>query len=630
MPVPRARPRRGRHPTRFPRPPSRRSSASSPCLHAPPAPSTAATARITRFVTVDASALLMGLSDEQTEAVLSPAAPLCILAGPGSGKTKVLTRRIAWRIATDEIQASHVLALTFTRKAAMELRSRLASLGVRDRPTVGTFHAVAYASLRRRWADSGIIGPTLVDDPVRILTKVLGEDRRHGNLPRLAQEVAAEISWAKTRGIKPANYCEHSRARSTTIPSDQVASYFAGYEQHKKRRKLIDVDDLVSLCSGAIEADRAFGAAQRWRYRHLFVDEVQDLNPAQWRLLDAWRGTSSDLCVVGDMDQAIYAWNGAAPELLSTFAETLPSDSVITLRDNWRCTPQIAELAEVVLHRGGTTPPSFAVPRRAEGPAPLLAAYEDPDQEVAEIARAIRTAHLSGRRYRDIAILARTNAQLAPLAAGLKSAGIPCGQHALSTLARRPEVRGLLGQLSASKPGGRFTSWCDEWEELVTQDPDAIPPEDAATLAQAAREHAEADPWATPESFAKSLSSPSDHPRKRADAVQLLSFHRSKGLQWPMVFLVGLEDGVCPLRGSGGRQALEEERRLLYVAITRAQDELHCSWVKRRGPRSPLRSRSPFLEGIDEIVARSTALAPLPDALDYIASARALLGQVSE
>jgi len=265
--------------------------------------------------------LLDGLTDAQRAAVTCDGAPLCILAGAGSGKTRVLTTRIAWRVATGSADARHVLALTFTRKAAGELRRRLGGLGVRDGVAAGTFHAIAYAQLRRRWADQGVQAPTLLERKAGLLARLAGP-RSTGDAAVQPADLAAEIEWAKARLIAPAQYeaAALGAGRTPPIPTPSMATLYERYEQEKRSRGLVDFDDLLVRCVEAMHADAEMAAAVRWQHRHLFVDEFQDVNPAQAALLAAWRGSSSDLCVVGDPNQAIYAWNGAEPSFLVDFA----------------------------------------------------------------------------------------------------------------------------------------------------------------------------------------------------------------------------------------------------------------------------------------------------------------------
>ena len=286
----------------------------------------------------------------------SEAAPLCILASAGAGKTRVLTRRIAYRAPTGDAEPRHTLALTFTRKAAGELQQRLRQLGLREQVCAGTFHALAAAQLHRWWADRGQRPPALLGPQVPAAGAAGGEPagagrrsrRRPGRPHRVGQGAAASPRSVRVRrpggGSGPAPLVSAPGA---------VASLYARYEDEKVRRGLVDFDDLLAGCADAIDTDPVFAAAQRWRWRHLFVDEFQDLNPLQHRLLLAWLGTSTDLCVVGDPHQAVYGWNGADPDLLSQVATRWPSTEVVYLDDNHRCTPQIVAAGAAVLGPAG-------------------------------------------------------------------------------------------------------------------------------------------------------------------------------------------------------------------------------------------------------------------------------------
>src|SRR4051812_38936647 len=303
---------------------------------------------------MDADALLEGLTEAQAAAVTSDGAPLVILAGAGSGKTRVLTRRIAWRAATGSADPRHVLALTFTRKAAGELRHRLGALGVRDGVAAGTFHAVAYAQLRQRWADAGQHAPTLLDRKAGFLNRLLGP-RSERDAAVQTIDLAAEIEWAKARMVGPEQYeaAALHAGRTPPITPSAMASLYERYETEKHRRGVVDFDDLLLRCVGALRDDTAFAAAQRWRFRHVFVDEYQDVNPTQAALLAGWRGDGNDLCVVGDPNQAIYSWNGADPAYLSDFTVREPGATVVRLDDNFRSTPQVLATAAAVLAGGG-------------------------------------------------------------------------------------------------------------------------------------------------------------------------------------------------------------------------------------------------------------------------------------
>ena len=293
---------------------------------------------------MDPEALLEGLDDAQRAAVTSTAQPLVVLAPAGSGKTRVLTRRIAHRVATGAADPRHVLALTFTRKAAGELDDRLRRLGLRGDVTTGTFHAVAWGTLRTRWADQGRAPLALLDRKGRLLTELApstpGKDKR-----TVAADLATEIEWAKARMVTPDAYVEAvARARrKPSLKPEVVAEVYAAYETRKRRGGLVDFDDLLALVARALEEDESFASAQRWRFRHLFVDELQDVNPLQFRLLEAWRGDRYDVTAVGDPQQAIYGWNGADAGFLLDIHRWWPPAEVIELDRSYRSTPEILE-----------------------------------------------------------------------------------------------------------------------------------------------------------------------------------------------------------------------------------------------------------------------------------------------
>src|SRR4051812_23302488 len=361
-----------------------------------------------RFVMVDgmdAAALLDGLNDAQRQAVTSDAAPLVILAGAGSGKTRVLTRRIAYRCATETADPRHVVALTFTRKAAGELGNRLRALGMRDSIVAGTFHAVAYAQLRRSWADRHITPPTLLERKAPFLARLLGR----GSGVK-AVDVAGEIEWAKARTVAPADYAREALAAGRRPPLDfhALAQLYERYEIERRNRRMVDFDDLLGLCARTIENDPDVAAAQRWLFRHVFVDEFQDVNPLQFRLLEAWRGGRPDLCVVGDPQQAIYGWNGADGRWLEDFTALHPGATVVHLRRSHRSSPQIVGLGHAVLTGSGEGGP---VASRPDGTPPRTIAFADPEAEAAGVAAIVRDVRPPGGRWRAIAVLARTNAQ---------------------------------------------------------------------------------------------------------------------------------------------------------------------------------------------------------------------------
>jgi DNA helicase-2/ATP-dependent DNA helicase PcrA len=344
------------------------------------------------MVAPDADGLLADLDDDQREAVTTDAAPLAILAGAGAGKTRVLTRRIAWRARTGRLDPQHVLAVTFTRKAAGELEGRLRRLGIGTRVTAGTMHAVALAQLRRRAAERGRAIPAVLARKARVLVPLIGP--RGAAAAVAAADVAAEIEWAKARLVGPDGYTAAAAlaGRKPPRPVSEVADLYARYEREKRRRRLVDFDDLLWSCADALERDAEFAVAQRWRFRHLFVDEFQDLTPAQARLLRAWLGDRDDLCVVGDPDQAIYAFAGADAAHLTGFARRFGGGQVVRLGRNHRSTPEVLAVAEAVLADGARSrPPRSAT--RPSGPLPVVTVYDTDVAEAAGVAAEARDAH---------------------------------------------------------------------------------------------------------------------------------------------------------------------------------------------------------------------------------------------
>ncbi|MBK5221852.1 MAG: ATP-dependent DNA helicase UvrD2 [Acidimicrobiia bacterium] len=557
---------------------------------------------------MDPDRLLDDLNDAQRAAVTSTAAPLCIIAGAGSGKTRVLTRRIGHRVATGDADPRHVLALTFTRKAAGELGKRLRALGMRDTVAAGTFHSVAYAQLRARWTERDVRPPELLDRKVRFVAGLVPRDVK-------AVDVVGEIEWATARRIGPGTYVHEASLANRTppVPAKVVASVFERYEEAKRQRRMIDFDDLLRLCIRDL-ADPEVAAAQRWRFRHLFVDEFQDVNPLQFDLLKGWLGDRPDLCVVGDPNQAIYAWNGADAGYLTDFERWFPGSGQVELSENYRSSPQILAVANAVL--SPSRPKSSPLrANRPEGPAPTIVKYANDDSEAKGIARAVRDAHSPGSRWSSQAVLVRTNAQTALVGEALRSAGIPHRVRGGTGLLEQAEVRTALANLR--RHPGTYTAAIadlaasigdgepatDDEAEVPTDQSDAVAERRASLemLVRLAHDYERIDPIPSVSSFAGWLSATvgSDSPDR--DAVDVTTFHAAKGLEWPIVHLGGLEHGLVPIGHAKTAGALAEERRLFYVAVTRAEQRLRCTWAETRtfGQRTMNREASPYLEQVE-------------------------------
>ena len=568
----------------------------------------------------DAEALLIGLTDEQRAAVTTDALPLAIHAGAGSGKTRVLTHRIAWRALTSRDDPRRVLALTFTRKAASELRSRLRLLGMRDQVAAGTFHSVALAQLRTWWRENERREPELLDRKMGMVRALLPRDHR----ATAALDVVAEIEWAKARRIRPEAYAASAEAagRTPPLPAPTVSRIYREYEQQKADRHLVDFDDLLDQCRHALTTDRRFADAQRWRFRHLYVDEFQDVNPLQFDLLAAWLGGRTELCVVGDPDQAIYGWNGADADHLNRFDAHFPGATVLELRQNYRSTPQILRVAARALI--GREPMAA---NKDSGPDPIIAGYTDERSEATAIARNIRDRRGPDGRWRDQAVLVRTNAQTEPVVKALRDAGIPVRTRSGSGLLDRADVKAQLNTLG--RVNGPLTDHLADLRAtmVVPLESDESPDQsnDGATdgsiagsgdetgratafaeLGRMADEFLALEPTGTGRGFVASVKSQAMAAADEStDAVEVATFHSAKGLEWPSVHLAGLEHGLVPISHAREAAAIAEERRLLYVALSRAEEHLSLTWAKQRtfGTRSAKRQPSPWLADLEAAVA---------------------------
>ncbi len=566
---------------------------------------------------MDPDAVLGGLDDAQRSAVRSAAMPLAVIAPAGSGKTRVLTSRIAHRVATGDIEPDHILCVTFTRKAASELHGRLRTLGLHDTIEAGTFHGVAWRLLKDRWASTGRAAPQLLDQVRPFLREQVAPTASPGEII----DLAGGIAWARARMVRPDGYEEAARAagRRSRKSAGWIAQRYEEFETAKARRHVVDFDDLLAACTSAIEGDRAFAAAQRWRFRHLFVDEFQDVNPLQFALLEAWRGERWDVFVVGDPHQSIYGWNGADPTLLDTLGDRWPALETLHLERTHRSTPQITAAAADVIRAAGL-PDRHPVSTSAAGPPARLRSHRDEVAEVTAVGTDIRRRRGPDAPWSAFAVLARTHDQIVSLERGLASSGVPTQIRRQSSLTGDPVVRRVLYRLGQDDRqlltalGAAITD-DERGSEAVTE------------LADIAEDRVEIEPTITGREFSGwAYARLSDRPG-RIDAVTLSTIHAAKGLEWPFVHIVGCEDGSIPHVSARRRAARDEEARLLYVAITRAAVEVHLHWAQTRTikgvPRD--RIRSPFLTDFDDSDASAA-----PDATDdphaHLDALRAVVG----
>ena len=533
--------------------------------------------------------LLVGLDEAQRHAVTTPSRAVVVRAAAGAGKTRVLTRRIAHRAGRGDLDPMHTLCVTFTRPAAAELRRRLTRLGLRDLPAAGTFHAVAWAMLRTHWHDRRIPAPTLLTDRRTLLARLVDRDDR----PRLGR-ISAEIDWARANDLTPAAYAAAASAagRRPGVAARTVRTAFEAVEAAKRSSGLVDYDDLLARCATAFEDDPTFAAAQRWRHRHLHVDEFQDVNPLQFRLLRAWVGDGDDLFVVGDPNQAIYGWNGADPRLMDRVGELVGALEVVELPTNHRSSPEIVRVSAAALI-GGDAPRSLPrpAPGREAGPLPTVIACDDAADEGAAVLRTLRRWHDVGTPWTSLAVLARTRAAAAALATALRAGGVPV---AAADDDRDDPTVGLPTD----------GTWADLGDAVR-----ALAPARRTVVETALAEYAALEQRPSAEGFAAWWRALPPAERPGVDlggatttpwrGVTVATFHAAKGREWHGVVVAGLDVAErSPLRVVGADR--DEEQRLCYVALSRATDLLACTWVleRNRGDGPQARRRSPYLEAV--------------------------------
>jgi DNA helicase II / ATP-dependent DNA helicase PcrA len=565
--------------------------------------------------------VLAALDQEQREVALAVRGPVCVLAGAGTGKTRAITHRIAYAAHTGAVDPGHVLALTFTAKAAGELRARLHGLGGPgtglDRVQALTFHAAARRQLIHFWPGT-VGGP-----PPRVVgskASLVAEAARTRRIPvenAALSDLAAEIEWAKVTQARPEDYQQQAAQAGRTPPlgGDQVARIYADYERLRRSRHLIDFESLLELTAAILAEDRQAAAEVHDRYRYLVVDEYQDVNPLQKLLLDTWLGDRDDLCVVGDPDQAIYSFTGATPRYLTGFAAEFPAAAVIRLVRDYRSTPQVVTLANRVIVAGGRGDAvarwgTSLVAQCPPGPDPSFTGYPDDQAEAAAVAAQAATLIQAGRDARQIAVLVRINAQTLAFERALRDAGVPYQVAGAERFFDRAEVKQAVGLIkTSSRTVTEVRPLAGEAKSILTGL--GLTPsgpagggaarerwESLAALAALADELTLADPGATLADLAAELTAraAAGH-APLAPGVTLSSLHSAKGLEWDVVFLPGLTEGVLPIVYAQTDEAIAEERRLLYVGVTRARQRLALSWAAARSPGGPpSRKPSRFLD----------------------------------
>jgi DNA helicase II / ATP-dependent DNA helicase PcrA len=596
-----------------------------------------------------ADAVLAALDSEQREVALAARGPVCVLAGAGTGKTRAVAHRIAYAVATGVVDPARVLAVAFTARAAGELRGRLRLLGRQVMPGGGmdqvqarTFHSAALRQLTHFWPLTvGGPAPRVLDSKISLVAEAARRLRLQLGLPDL-RDAAGEIEWAKVTGVRPEEYPQASSKASRSQPVTPVtlSRLYAGYEELCRERHLVDFESVLELTAAMLTEHPAAASAVRDRYAYFVVDEYQDVNPLQKMLLDAWTGDRDDLCVVGDPRQTIYSFTGASPAYLTGFAAQFPDATVIRLVRNYRSTPQVVALANRLwgtsrrggsqrggsrrsgsrrdggvpgpVPRPGGAGGDVLVAQRPPGAEPEFAEYDDDQKEAAAVARRAAALIRSGIAPREIAVLVRTNAQTPAFEQALGEVGVPFAVKGAERFFDRAEVRQAVGLLRVAarsvpadaEPAGEVRAVLsgiglgpqapsgqgrarERWESLEA-------------LAQLADDFFAASPRASLGDLAAELAARSaiGH-APTMDGVTLASLHAAKGQEWDVVFLAGLTDGMLPIVYAQTDDAIEEERRLLYVGVTRARDIVCLSWALARSADAR-RSRKPsrFIEEI--------------------------------
>jgi DNA helicase II / ATP-dependent DNA helicase PcrA len=529
---------------------------------------------------VDGHALLTGLDADQCKAVTAESQLVAVVAGAGSGKTRVLTRRVAYRVADGTADEAHTLVLTFTREAAGELRRRLPALGIAGRVTAGTFHGIAHELLQQRWRDLDQRPRTITSDRRRLITAIApsGVD---------VELLDAELSWATARRLTPATYDAFARHNGRRVLDPGTVSVaLDAYRRHKHTLGVIDLDDLLTLTIDELERDAAYAEAQRWRFRHLLVDEAQDLNPLQHRLLDLLRDGRDDLFLVGDPAQAIYGFNGSDPSLLTDVELRFPGIEVVRLPVNHRSTPQVVDTGRHVL--AVSAQPDQLSAARPDGSLITIVAHDDEAEESAWVARTIAAGDPSLVRSGQVAVLARTHAQLSTIRRALAAVGID-----VRTIMHGPgsPIQPVLSRVARMTEVGRLRAWAHDTLEV---EPGDGSDNHERTVAQAVIDFLRVEPTGDGAEFRVWVDT-TDPFGSSTPGVELLTFHGAKGREWHTVHLIGCETSLVPHRSATTNAARAEEARLLYVAITRATDELTISWARRRSGYQ--RRITPLLDG---------------------------------
>ncbi len=530
--------------------------------------------------------ILAALDADQRAVAIATRGPVCVIAGAGTGKTRAITHRIAYAAAIGTMDPQKVLALTFTAKAAGEMRARLRTLGV---PTVAarTIHSAALKQLLYFWPSVfGGRTPDLMTTKTGFLTEAINRAGLSSSLRatnrELMRDIASEIEWAKVSQVTPVDYIDQvgRRSQKPRVLPEQMVQIYTAYESIKKQELAIDFEDVLLLCAAMLEEEREVRERVQDQYRYFTIDEYQDISPIQQRLINAWLGTRRDICVVGDPAQTIYSFAGATPVFLNSFTQRFPEAEVIRLTTGYRSTPEITFAANSLLRAG--TMGQELVAFNSHGSKPMVTGYADETAEIRGVMDEITQLMSTGTAPQEIAILARTNAQLKGAEKAMLAANIPYQVRNTERFFERREIRDFLKQVrQASVIPAEGSGWIDELRSLAQPYLTGEAIDGIAALLHLARE-LESDENFSPKTLRGYLREVEDRVQQNnpptMPVVTLATLHAAKGLEWERVFLIGASDGQLPLANSAGDVALDEERRLFYVGITRAKADLHISY----------------------------------------------------
>ncbi len=565
--------------------------------------------------------LLDALDPEQRQVAEALRGPVRVLAGAGTGKTRAITHRIAYGVATGVYAPTEVLAVTFTTRAAGEMRARLRRFGAQA-VQARTFHSAALRQLRYFWPHVyGTELPTLTESKIGLLVTAARRQRVNAD-QALLRDLASEVEWAKVSNVQPDDYADLALARGRSVAGlepEAVGRLFASYEEVKRGQGRMDMEDVLLLTAGLLAEDERVAAQVRRQYKWFVVDEFQDVSPLQSALLDLWLGGRDELCVVGDPAQTIYSFAGADAGYLTRFPAKYPDTTSIELVRNYRSTPQVVTAANTLLAGSDSQGVELRAQRQA-GPEVRYTGHPDEVAEAAAVATGIEELRRAGGRLGEIAVLFRINAQSEAFEDALTDHAIPYVVRGAARFFDRPEVREAVtrfrGAARSDEGAGDLVEvvrailaamgWSDEPPEARGRTRDRW--ESWQALMSQAEDFARAGS-ADLGGFVDDLDRrAAEQHAPVADGVTLATFHAAKGLEWDSVFLCGLQDGTLPITYADTPEAVEEERRLLYVGMTRARTDLRLSWAMARNPGQAARRKpSRFLDPLLPDTARAGA-----------------------